>query len=155
MHGVRKFLLKNRVNHVSASQGMRPAASNTPASRYSCPCALPATQQQVGRENATTTIRASVDSTKIVLTNNSVVAPITARVKTAQHRRWTGYLAIVPFFIVVALFELAPLAQLAVDSLNDRDSEALGLENFVHVLTTPLNTQSIWNSAWIRQTWWA
>lgn len=60
-----------------------------------------------------------------------------------------GYIAIVPFFLVVILYELAPLAQLALDSVIGRDSEALGLENYIRVFTTPLYTQSIWNSVWI------
>lgn len=70
-------------------------------------------------------------------------------VKVAKRRPWMGYLAIVPFFVVVALFELAPLAQLAIDSVIGRDSEALGLENYIRIFTTPLYTQSIWNSVWI------
>lgn len=72
-----------------------------------------------------------------------------ARVAAKPRKRWMGYLAIVPFFLVVLLFELLPLAQLALNSLIGRDSGALGLENFVRVFTTPLYTQSIWNSVWI------
>ena len=73
----------------------------------------------------------------------------TSRTKVAKRRPWMGYLAIVPFFVVVVLFELAPLAQLAIDSVIGRDSGALGLENYLRVFTTPLYTQSIWNSVWI------
>ncbi|WP_204214312.1 ABC transporter permease subunit [Collinsella sp. An2] len=66
-----------------------------------------------------------------------------------RRRPWLGYLAIVPFFLVVALFEIMPLLQLALNSVIGRDSEALGLENFIRVFTTPLYQQSIWNSVWI------
>ena len=71
------------------------------------------------------------------------------KAKVAKRRSWTKYLPIVPFFVVVALFELAPLAQLAIDSLVGRDSGALGIENYARVFTTPLYQQSIWNSVWI------
>lgn len=67
----------------------------------------------------------------------------------ARSRRHLGWLAIVPFFVVVALFEILPLLQLALNSVIGRDSEALGLENYVRVFTTPLYQQSIWNSVWI------
>ena len=76
--------------------------------------------------------------------------PATAsKAKTAKRRPWMAYIAIVPFFLVVILYELAPLAQLALNSVIGRDSEALGLENYIRVFTTPLYTQSIWNSVWI------
>ena len=42
-----------------------------------------------------------------------------------------------------------PLLQLALNSVIGRDSETLGLENYVRVFTTPLYQQSIWNSVWI------
>ena len=71
------------------------------------------------------------------------------KAKVAKRRSWTKYLPIVPFFVVVALFELAPLAQLAINSLVGRDSGALGIENYARVFTTPLYQQSIWNSVWI------
>lgn len=67
----------------------------------------------------------------------------------AKRRPRAGYLAIVPFFVVVALYEIMPLLQLAVDSVIGRDSGTLGLENFIRVFTTPLYQQSIWNSVWI------
>lgn len=67
----------------------------------------------------------------------------------AKRRLRAGYLAIVPFFVVVALYEIMPLLQLAVDSVIGRDSGTLGLENFIRVFTTPLYQQSIWNSVWI------
>lgn len=72
-----------------------------------------------------------------------------ARAAAKPWRRWAGYLAVVPFLLVVVLYELLPLAQLALDSVIGRDSHALGLENFIRVFTTPLYTQSIWNSVWI------
>ena len=67
----------------------------------------------------------------------------------AGSRRRLGWVAIVPFFVVVALFEIMPLLQLAFNSVIGRDSEAFGLENYVRVFTTPLYQQSIWNSVWI------
>ena len=67
----------------------------------------------------------------------------------AGSRRRLGWVAIVPFFVVVALFEIMPLLQLALNSVIGRDSEAFGLENYVRVFTTPLYQQSIWNSVWI------
>lgn len=85
-----------------------------------------------------------------VLQQDAGVEPAAAsKAKTAKRRPWMGYIAIVPFFLVVILYELAPLAQLALDSVIGRDSEALGLENYIRVFTTPLYTQSIWNSVWI------
>lgn len=60
-----------------------------------------------------------------------------------------GWLALVPFVVVVALFEIMPLLQLALDSVIGRDSGTFGLENYAHVFTTPLYQQSIWNSVWI------
>lgn len=67
----------------------------------------------------------------------------------AGSRRRLGWVAIIPFFVVVALFEIMPLLQLAFNSVIGRDSEAFGLENYVRVFTTPLYQQSIWNSVWI------
>ena len=67
----------------------------------------------------------------------------------AGSRRRLGWVAIVPFFVVVALFEIMPLLQLAFNSVIGRDSEAFGLENYARVFTTPLYQQSIWNSVWI------
>ena len=67
----------------------------------------------------------------------------------AGSRRRLGWVAIVPFFVIVALFEIMPLLQLALNSVIGRDSETLGLENYVRVFTTPLYQQSIWNSVWI------
>ena len=72
-----------------------------------------------------------------------------ATTKVAKRRPWLGYLAIVPFFVVVALFEIMPLLQLALNSVIGRESGSLGLENFIRVFTTPLYQQSIWNSVWI------
>ena len=60
-----------------------------------------------------------------------------------------GWLALVPFVVVVALFEIMPLLQLALDSVIGRDSGTFGLENYARVFTTPLYQQSIWNSVWI------
>ena len=84
-----------------------------------------------------------------VLQQEAVSEQTATKTKVATRRSWTKYLPIVPFFVVVALFELAPLAQLAIDSLVGRDSGAPGIENYVRVFTTPLYQQSIWNSVWI------
>ena len=84
-----------------------------------------------------------------VLQQEAVSEQTATKAKVATRRSWTKYLPIVPFFVVVALFELAPLAQLAIDSLVGRDSGAPGIENYVRVFTTPLYQQSIWNSVWI------
>lgn len=64
-------------------------------------------------------------------------------------RRWVGYLAFLPFLLVIIGYELLPLAQLVLDSLVGKESETIGLENFVKVFTTPLYQQSIVNSVWI------
>lgn len=72
-----------------------------------------------------------------------------SRSKGGASRRRLGWVAIAPFFVVVALFEIMPLLQLALNSVIGRDSEAFGLENYVRVFTTPLYQQSIWNSVWI------
>ena len=84
-----------------------------------------------------------------VLQQEAASEQTATKTKVAKRRSWTKYLPIVPFFVVVALFELAPLAQLAIDSLVGRDSGALGIENYARVFTTPLYQQSIWNSVWI------
>ena len=84
-----------------------------------------------------------------VLQQEAASEQTATKAKVAKRRSWTKYLPIVPFFVVVALFELAPLAQLAIDSLVGRDSGALGIENYARVFTTPLYQQSIWNSVWI------
>ena len=84
-----------------------------------------------------------------VLQQEAASEQTATKTKVATRRSWTKYLPIVPFFVVVALFELAPLAQLAIDSLVGRDSGAPGIENYVRVFTTPLYQQSIWNSVWI------
>lgn len=75
-------------------------------------------------------------------------APGSAAARVTRRPR-AGWLALVPFVVVVALFEIMPLLQLALDSVIGRDSGALGLENYVRVFTTPLYQQSIWNSVWI------
>lgn len=84
-----------------------------------------------------------------VLQQEAASEQTATKAKVAKRRSWTKYLPVVPFFVVVALFELAPLAQLAIDSLVGRDSGAPGIENYVRVFTTPLYQQSIWNSVWI------
>lgn len=72
-----------------------------------------------------------------------------ARARALLARVPKGYLALLPFLAVVLTYELAPLAQLAWDSLIGKESGALGLENYIKVFTTPLYQQSILNSVWI------
>lgn len=57
-----------------------------------------------------------------------------------------GYAALLPFAIVVVLYELLPLLQLVYSSLIGKESESFGLENFIKILTTPLYQQAIINS---------
>lgn len=60
--------------------------------------------------------------------------------------KYMGYLALLPFAVVVFLYEILPLLQLVTSSLIGKESETLGLENFVKIFTTPLYTQAILNS---------
>lgn len=76
-------------------------------------------------------------------------APGSTAARASRRHVRAGWLALVPFVVVVALFEIMPLLQLALDSVIGRDSGTLGLENYVRVFTTPLYQQSIWNSVWI------
>ena len=64
-------------------------------------------------------------------------------------RKWVGYIAFLPFLLVIIGYELLPLAQLVIDSLIGKESGTVGVENFVKVFTTPLYQQSIINSVWI------
>lgn len=57
-----------------------------------------------------------------------------------------GYLALLPFAVVVILYELLPLLQLVYSSLIGKESESFGLENFIKIFTTPLYQQAIINS---------
>lgn len=70
---------------------------------------------------------------------------------SVQKRRWKlsrhlGWLALLPFALVVICYEILPLAQLVISSLIGKTSHAFGLENFVKVFTAPLYQQSILNS---------
>ena len=60
--------------------------------------------------------------------------------------KYIGYLALLPFAIVVLLYEVLPLLQLVYSSLIGKESEAFGLENFIKVFTAPLYQQAIINS---------
>lgn len=62
---------------------------------------------------------------------------------------FAGYVAFIPFLLVIIGYELLPLAQLVIDAFIGKESGALGLENFIKVFTTPLYQQSIVNSVWI------
>ena len=59
---------------------------------------------------------------------------------------YIGYLALLPFAIVVILYELLPLLQLVYSSLIGKESETFGFENFIKIFTTPLYQQAIINS---------
>ena len=60
--------------------------------------------------------------------------------------KYIGYLALLPFAIVIFLYEILPLLQLVYSSLIGKESETFGLENFIKIFTTPLYTQAIVNS---------
>ncbi len=60
--------------------------------------------------------------------------------------KYIGYLALLPFAVVVFLYEILPLLQLVISSLIGKESESFGLENFIKIFTTPLYTQAILNS---------
>ena len=60
--------------------------------------------------------------------------------------KYIGYLALLPFAIVVILYELLPLLQLVYSSLIGKESETFGFENFIKIFTTPLYQQAIINS---------
>lgn len=60
--------------------------------------------------------------------------------------KYIGYLALVPFAVVVILYELLPLLQLVYSSLIGKESETFGFENFIKIFTTPLYQQAIINS---------
>lgn len=60
--------------------------------------------------------------------------------------KYIGYLALLPFAVVVFLYEILPLLQLVYSSLIGKESETFGLENFIKIFTTPLYTQAIVNS---------
>lgn len=64
----------------------------------------------------------------------------------AKKKGWKGYLAFLPFLVVVVCYEFLPLAQLVVDAFVGKTSGTFGLENFIKVFTTPLYQQSIVNS---------
>lgn len=60
--------------------------------------------------------------------------------------KYIGYLALLPFAVIVFLYEILPLLQLVYSSLIGKESETFGLENFIKIFTTPLYTQAIVNS---------
>ena len=69
--------------------------------------------------------------------------------RPARNIPFAGYIAFIPFLLVIIGYELLPLAQLVIDAFIGKESGALGLENFIKVFTTPLYQQSIVNSVWI------
>lgn len=56
------------------------------------------------------------------------------------------YITLLPFVLLVAGYELAPLAGLIKNSFHDRATGSLSLGNYVKILTTPLYQMSVWNS---------
>lgn len=63
-----------------------------------------------------------------------------------KNDRRVGYLAILPFAVIVLCYELLPLIQLVCSSVIGKESHRFGLENFIKIFTTPLYQQSILNS---------
>ena len=61
-------------------------------------------------------------------------------------RSHAGYLAFLPFAIVVICYELLPLLDLVRESFIGKDSGTLGLENYIKIFTTTLYQNSIINS---------
>lgn len=57
-----------------------------------------------------------------------------------------GILAFLPFAAVVICYEIFPLLQTIGSSFIGKESQALGLENYVKIFTTPLYQRSILNS---------
>lgn len=64
----------------------------------------------------------------------------------AKFKLIKSYIAILPFLLVVILYELLPLFRLALDSMIGKSSHTFGFENFIKVFNTPLYQQSIINS---------
>lgn len=57
-------------------------------------------------------------------------------------------LALLPFFIMVLLFEILPLLNIVIESFSKTDG-GFTLEHFTRIFTTRLYQQSIYNSVWI------
>ena len=57
-------------------------------------------------------------------------------------------LALIPFFIIVLLFEILPLINIVIESFSKRGG-GFTIEHFVKIFSTRLYQQSIFNSLWI------
>ena len=66
--------------------------------------------------------------------------------KVGKKFRGSGYLAFLPFFVIIFCYEILPLADLCVSSLIGKYSGRFGVENFVKILTTPVYQQAALNS---------
>lgn len=62
------------------------------------------------------------------------------------NRSLGGYAALLPFLIIVILYEILPLAELVISSLIGKESHSFGFENFIKIFTTTLYQQAIINS---------
>ena len=58
-------------------------------------------------------------------------------------------LALLPFFIMVILFEILPLINIVIESFSQTGGGGFTFEHFTRIFTTRLYQQSIYNSLWI------
>lgn len=58
-------------------------------------------------------------------------------------------IGLLPFFLIVFLFEILPLANIVIESFSKTGGNGFTLEHFVKIFTTRLYQQSIFNSLWI------
>ena len=63
-----------------------------------------------------------------------------------KKQTWKNCLVLLPFAIVVCLYELLPLLQLALNSFHDENTGAWSLSNYGKIFSTPLYQASIVNS---------
>ena len=57
--------------------------------------------------------------------------------------------ALLPFFIIVSLFEILPLINIVIESFSKTGGGGFTLDHFVKIFSTRLYQQSIYNSLWI------
>ena len=57
--------------------------------------------------------------------------------------------ALLPFFIIVLLFEILPLINIVIESFSKTGGGGFTLDHFVKIFSTRLYQQSIYNSLWI------
>lgn len=58
-------------------------------------------------------------------------------------------IGLLPFFLIAFLFEILPLANIAIESFSKTGGNGFTLEHFAKIFTTRLYQQSIFNSLWI------